>query len=190
MIWRYIDKDKLEKIVCSNKNTNEYRIALTSNDKNIPKNNNNVRYISIFVNGRTNIHKIISNLLSLQNEYHNSLEIKRFYVNGNTYWFDNQERTSLINLFNSQKDSGLSKTTIWFNNTPIELDIDKAITLINNIEQYSSNCYNVTQQHLLEIKNITNIKNDDKANVEEQLKQCLNYDITKGYPNNLVFEIE
>lgn len=176
MVWKYINKDKLEKIICSNKNTNEYRFALTSNNKNIL--NNDMRYISIFVNGKTNIQRIKNILLSLQQKYHNSLEIKQFNINNKICWFDDKERASLINLINVKKSSGISTIVIWFDETSIELTTDKALYLINQIEQYSASCYNITQKHLLEIKKLST------------LEDCLNYDITKDYPNILNIEIE
>lgn len=38
------------------------------------------------------------------------------------------------------------------------------------IENYAGICYNVTQKHITEIKKLTSIE------------ECLNYDITAGYP--------
>lgn len=179
MVWRYINKDKLEKIICSNKSINQYRIALTANNKNVLKNYDaDIRYISIFVNNYPTITKLINVLLILQQEYHNSLEIKQFCINGKHCWFDDKKRACLINLINAKKSNELESVTIWFDNTSIEINADKALYLINQIEQYSANCYNVTQQRLLEIKNLST------------LEDCLNYDITKGYPNILDIEIE
>ena len=177
MIWKYINKDKLKKIVNSNKITNEYRLALTANNKNV-LNDDSIRYIPIFVNGKTNIPKIINNLLSLQQKYHNSLEIKQFNINNKICWFDDKERASLINLINAKKSSGILTIIVWFDETPIELNVDEALNIINRIEQYSASCYNVTQQHLLEIKKLST------------LEDCLNYDITKDYPDILNIDIK
>lgn len=181
MIWRYINKDKLNKIVCVNKKANNYRIALSANnvfDKNDYFNTCDTRYISIFINGKPDVKKLIEQLTILQREYHNSSEIKQFKINGKSCWFDDKERSSLINLINAKKNNEFSTVNIWFDEVSIELTIDKALYLINQIEQYSANCYNTTQQHLLEIKNLST------------LEDCLNYDITKGYFDKLNIEID
>jgi hypothetical protein len=50
-----------------------------------------------------------------------------------------------------------------------------ATKMLNAIELYASTCYDNTQQHIANVKNITTI---------DELKQ---YDYTSGYPEKLRF---
>jgi hypothetical protein len=55
------------------------------------------------------------------------------------------------------------------------LVIDNAILMLDAIEMYAIECYDVTQRHLMNI---------DKLQTAEEIK---NYDYTTGYPEKLKF---
>ena len=135
--------------------------------------NNDIRIVSIIVNNKPSIDDIKKHLLSLQKEYDSSFEVNCFILGGKKVWLDKDTRVGLFNLLNIEKTSNTEITTLWFNNTSIEIQIDKAIALLTMIEKYAKQCYDNTQKHYVEINQL------------ESIEDCLQYDITAGYPDIL-----
>lgn len=183
MIWTSCKEKDYISFICINPIINKYLLCLSPNKKNIKHNNiftenNDTRYVSIKVNHTPSLSDIKSILLNLQHEYDNGDEVNGFYLNGTKCWFDKATRVGLVNAINLQKTLGKTTYTVWFNNTSLELDVNKALTLLANIEDYAGKCYNVTQKHITEIDNL--------ATVDEALV----YDITADYPEMLNIELE
>lgn len=183
MKWLYCNSKDFKSIICTNLYKDTYNLCLSPNNKfniveypNLPI--NDLRYLLINVNYKLTLDDIKKYLISLQQEYDNSSEVNSFYLNGTKCWFDKATRVGLVNAINLQKTLGKNTYTVWFNNTFLELDVDKALILLANIEDYAGKCYNVTQKHITEIDNL--------ATVDEALV----YDITAGYPEMLNIEIE
>lgn len=173
MRWFNIKKSELVGLECINPKKDKYILRLTPNSKNIVKDRidtSDTRIVSIIVNNKPTITDIKKQLLYLQSEYDNSYEVNSFYIDGKRTWFDKATRVGLVNAINLQKELGNTTYTVWFNNVSIELDIARAVKLLATIENYAGICYNVTQKHITEIKNLSSIE------------ECLNYDITADYP--------
>ena len=176
MRWFNIKRNELIGLELINPIKDKYILRLSPNNKNIIKdeyNTSDTRYVSIIVNNRPTIIDIKKELLSLQKEYDNSSEVNSFYIDRKQIWFDKATRVGIVNAINLQKELGNNTYTIWFDNISIELDINRALNILAMIENYASNCYNVTQKHINEIKKLSSIE------------ECLNYDITAGYPTIL-----
>lgn len=176
MRWFNIKKENLIELECINKKEDKYILRLTPNSKNIVQdenNNDDTRYVSIIVNNKPTLDDIKKHLLSLQIEYDVSSEVNSFYINGKRVWFDKLTRIGISKAVNDQRTLGNSTYTVWFNNKAIELDLNKIEMLLATIEDYAGKCYNITQQHLYEIKNLSSIE------------ECLSFDITTGYPDIL-----
>ena len=82
-----------------------------------------------------------------------------------------------MNSISIEKSSGKEQTTIWINDTPIILNCDAAIQMLNSIELYALSCYNVTANHKSNVCNLSIIE------------EVYNYDYTKDYPQKLEFNI-
>ena len=176
MRWFNIKKSELIGLELINPIKDKYILRLSPNNKNIIKDEYDIfdtRYVSIIVNNCPTIDDIKKELLFLQKEYDNSSEVNSFYINGKRVWFDKVTRVGIVNAINLQKELGNNTYTIWFDNISIELDINRALNILAMIENYASNCYNVTQKHINEIKKLSSIE------------ECLNYDITANYPTIL-----
>lgn len=76
-----------------------------------------------------------------------------------------------------EKESGRTVSTLWYDNICFTLPISLFKQMLQQLEIYAKDCYNVTAQHKLDIENL-----ETKEEVEE-------YDITVGYPEKLTFEI-
>lgn len=182
MKWTNINSDNLISIKCVNPIKGKYAISFSPNSKNLELDyydkldNCDIRIVSKIVKGEPTLDNIKEILLSLQKEYDSSNEINTCIVNNQKCWFDKTIRTSLFQRFNIEKDIK-TITAIWINNNSIELPIDTAIDVITNIELYSIKCFDNTQKHYQEIKQLTSIED------------ALNYDITSGYPDILNIQI-
>ena len=109
----------------------------------------------------------------MQAEYDNSAEVNSFYLNDKRVWLDKATRVGLFNILNLEKSNGIDVTTLWFNTMSIKINVDKALTLLTAVEIYAKKCFDNTQKHYIEIKQL------------ESIEDCLQYDITAGYPDIL-----
>lgn len=176
MRWINIKKDELVGLECINPKNDRHILRLSPNSKNIiqdEQDNNDTRIVSIIVNNKPSIDDIKKHLLSLQKEYDSSFEVNCFILGGKKVWLDKATRVGLFNILNIEKASNIKTTTLWFGNTSIEIQVDKAIVLLTMVEKYAKQCYDNTQKHYVEINQLKSIED------------CLQYDITVGYPDIL-----
>lgn len=181
MRWINVKKEKLVSLECINSKIDKYIIRISPNSKNIDKGeieDVDTRIVSIIVNNKPTIADIKNHLLSLQKEYDSSAEVNCFILNNKRVWLDKATRVGLFNILNLEKSNGIDATTLWFNTMPIKVNVDKALTLLTAVEMYAKKCYDNTQKHCAEIKQL------------ETIEECLAYDITKEYPDILNIQIE
>ena len=179
MRWFNCKKEEFVSLECINSKTDKHILRLSPNGNFIPEDESkdDIRFIPIYVNNKPNIKEIKELLLSLQAEYDNSAEVNSFYLNGKRVWFDKDTRVGLFNLLNIEKASNTETTTLWFSNTSIEIQVDKAMALLTMIEKYAKQCYDNTHKHYVEINQL------------ESIEDCLQYDITAGYPDILNIKV-
>lgn len=175
MRWFNCKKEEFISLECINSKTDKHILRLSPNENFTPEgeSKNDIRFISIYVNNKPNIKEIKELLLSLQAEYDNSAEVNSFYLNDKRVWLDKATRVGLFNILNLEKSNGIDVTTLWFNTMSIKINVDKALTLLTAVEIYAKKCFDNTQKHYIEIKQL------------ESIEDCLQYDITTGYPDIL-----
>ena len=175
MRWFNCKKEEVVSLECINVKTDKHILRLSPNRNFTPEDESkdDIRFIPIYVNNKPNVKEIKELLLSLQAEYDNSAEVNSFYLNGKRVWFNKDTRVGLFNLLNIEKASNTETTTLWFSNTSIEIQVDKAMALLTMVEKYAKQCYDNTQKHYVEINQL------------ESIEDCLQYDITAGYPDIL-----
>ena len=181
MNWINIKKEEFIGLECINPRNDRYILRLSPNSKNMiqdEQDNNDTRIVSIIVNNKPSIDDIKKHLLSLQKEYDSSIEVNCFVLNDKKVWLDKSTRVGLFNILNLEKANRIETTTLWFNTISIEVDVDKALTLLTAVEIYAKKCYDNTQKHYAEIKQL------------DTIESCLKYDITTGYPDILNIQIE
>ncbi len=180
MRWINIKREELVGLECINPKNDKHILRLSPNSKNMiqdEQDNNDTRIVSIIVNNKPSINVIKKYLLSLQKEYDSSFEVNCFILSGKKVWLDKSTRVGLFNLLTMEKASNTEIITLWFNTIPIEIEINKAITLLTAVEKYAKQCYDNTQKHYAEINKLNSIED------------CLQYDITAGYPVILNIQI-
>ena len=110
-------------------------------------------------------------------EYDNSSAVNCFFFNSAALWLDKATRVGLMNSTSIQKAAGSEETVLWLNDTPIRVNVDKAIEFLSALEIYALGCYGKTSEH---------IKNIDEATT---INEIVEYDYTLGYPDKLNIEL-
>lgn len=110
--------------------------------------------------------------------YDKSSAINSFLLNDKQRWLDVNLRRSLSYSTNILKEEGEKSVDIWFDTERETMNIENALYMLKELEVYAKQTNSVTHQHKTEVMGLTSIK-DVEA-----------YDITKGYPEKLVFSNE
>jgi hypothetical protein len=110
-------------------------------------------------------------------DYDKSEGVNSFALNGNLAWLDKDTRVGLVNSLQIEKAAGRVSTELWLNGVMYSLPIDHVLQMLVVLELYAKDCYNVTQQHISNVKML------------DDLNRVWNYDYTKGYPKRPVFEV-
>ena len=107
-------------------------------------------------------------------KYDVSENVNLFYLQGNPMWLNDIKRTSLIKSTNIRKSQGAITTVLWDDdNNKYDIPVDMALNMLNTLELYALDCYNMTAQHK---KNISEM---------DSIEDVLNYDYMAGYPKIL-----
>lgn len=107
--------------------------------------------------------------------YDKSPSVNSFLLNDKQRWLDVDLRRSLSYSTNILKEDGEKTVDIWFDTECETMNIDNALYMLKTLEVYAKQTNNVTHQHKAEVMAL--------ASIEE----VESYDITKGYPDKLVF---
>lgn len=107
--------------------------------------------------------------------YDKSPAVNLFYLAGNPMWLPLEERKSMRQSLIALKAEGIETFTYWLGLTPITMPVAQFETIMDKVEVYALQCFNVTAQH--------------KANIMEleTLEEVSEYDFTTGYPEKLSF---
>ena len=115
----------------------------------------------------------IANIL----DYDKSEGVNSFALNGSLAWLDKDTRVGLVNSLQIEKTAGKDYTELWLDGVMYRLPIDHVLQMLVVLELYAKECYNVTQQHIANVKKL------------DDLNRVWNYDYTQGYPKRPVFEV-
>lgn len=118
-------------------------------------------------------------VLSAQSSgFYNSNHVKKFYLNDIQLWFDSNKRASLINSISIKKKYKERTTCLWYGGLNVNIDIDRALDYLCQLEIYSSDCFHVISNHLVTIAKI------------DSLEDLMSYNIRSDYPEVLRFRAE
>lgn len=110
-------------------------------------------------------------------EYDTSDNVNVFYINGIKTWLDKATRVGLVNSTNAMKSAGYARVTFWLESTPINIPCSEAMDILERIERYALECFNVTATHKAQVSAFTNVDDVNK------------FDVTNGYPDVLSFTV-
>ena len=107
--------------------------------------------------------------------YDSSEVVNQFSINGSPMWLDKATRAGLKLRLEAERSAGKESTTLWYGTEAITLPVANAIVMLNRLEIYASESYDVTQGHLARVA------------LMENVEEVLGYDYTEGYPEKLNF---
>lgn len=110
-------------------------------------------------------------------KYDSSPEVNGFYLNNELVWLSKDMRVGLVNSTTIEKNAGVQETTLWFEGKLLVMGVDKILEMLAALEIYAKQCYNKTQEHIVEVNDLEDVKDVD------------NYDYTVGYPEKLHFNV-
>lgn len=134
-------------------------------------NNGWVEYIPVVDELKQAMDRKISEIIN----YDSSDNVNKFYIDNIQMWIDKPTRVGLRLRFESELNSGLEETTLWSDGVPFKLVLTDALNMLHAIELYASACYDNTQMHIHNIKNM------------DSVYEINNYVYTEGYPEVLYF---
>lgn len=110
-------------------------------------------------------------------DYDTSPAVNGFCLNGERVWLDFELRDRVYQGNERLQRIGRTDTTLWLGKQCYNLSIEQAQNIISHIEAYAKDCYNVTAAHKKAVSELTSIEEVEK------------YDITAGYPAQLMMEV-
>ena len=107
--------------------------------------------------------------------YDSSSAVNAFTLQGSPRWLDKATRAGLKLRLEAEQASGQGNTTLWYGTEAITLPVTNAIIMLNRLEIYASESYDVTQGHLARVA------------LMENVDEVLGFDIKADYPDKLTF---
>ena len=104
-----------------------------------------------------------------------SKEVNSFELRAKSMWLDKSTRVGLFNSINIEKEAGKTDTVLWYDAVKYIIPISDALAMLNALEMYALDCYNVTQSHIAAVKAL------------DTIEEIESYDYTVGYPKKLSF---
>lgn len=101
--------------------------------------------------------------------------VNSFTIGGTSIWLSFDERARIRQSIDAYRNTGRTEMTKWFGGKAFTFPLDTWQSMLDRLSVYASEALNVTEQHRAAIAALATV---DEVNT---------YDITKGYPDKLVF---
>lgn len=112
--------------------------------------------------------------------YYTSSAVKRFTLNSVSGWIESESRISILHEVEVLAGLGKQTYTLWLDPLhPFNLKLDDIKSLLDSVEVYSAECYNVTAEYIKFIE-------DNGADLDA----ICGLTFTENYPTKLNFELE
>lgn len=109
--------------------------------------------------------------------YDASSEVNSFTIGNVSLWLGRDFRSTLMRRFEAEKANGVTDTTLWYGSDTLKLRVERAISILNAIEIYACQCYDVTASHKAAVEALNSIEAIEK------------YEYKTGYPDKLTFAV-
>ena len=107
--------------------------------------------------------------------YDSSPDVNEFTLQGTPMWLDKATRSGLKLRLEAEQGAGKENTTLWYGAKAVTLPVTTAMVMLNRLEIYASESYDVTQGHLAAIASL------------QSVEDVLAYDFADSYPEKLNF---
>ena len=112
------------------------------------------------------------------NGYNDSSEVNGFKMGGKVMWLTLAERQAVKLALDAYEHNGEATMTKVWGGTEYTFPITTYRDMMARIEQYASECQNVTERHLQAVQELTTVE------------EVCDYDYTAGYPEMIDFGSE
>lgn len=109
--------------------------------------------------------------------YDASDKVNCFFLDNVPMWLDKATRVGLDNSLSKEKQMGRTYSTLWAGTTPIRINIELGLSLLQILEIYAIDCFGVTAAHMAYV---------DACQSVDELRD---FDITADYAEILRFNI-
>lgn len=109
--------------------------------------------------------------------YDKSQKVNCFYPGDQPMWLEYDMRQKIRSRLPLENSVGRVTTTLWYGSTAVKLPIELAIEILDRIELYATDCYDITASHIADVEGFQTI---------EKLR---GFDIGADYPEIPVFPI-
>lgn len=154
-------------------------IILNNNDDELDELNNWRDYVKSFVSKLFGISDTLDGAkkekIRALNAYDKSSAVNEFTFNSINMWISLEKRKDMRTSISSLKAMSVKEWTYWYNGVPITMPVSQFEDMLNAVEVYAIQCYNVTAQHASNISAL------------ESVEEVLEYDYSIGYPEKLNF---
>lgn len=107
--------------------------------------------------------------------YDTSNAVNGFTLDGQQMWLSLEERKNMRQSLIALKAQEIETFTYWNGLIPITMPVAQFEAIMNVVEVYALQCFNVTAQHKATVEELTSIEEADT------------FDVTIGYPDKLSF---
>lgn len=123
------------------------------------------------------LEEAINDKVTAISNYDSSVAVNEFFLNGVGMWYDFMGREKIRSRINRDKAKGKSTTILGDDGYVVELPIATAETMMEQIEDYATECYDVTNAHKVAVRS------------KQSVAEVDSYDYTTGYPSKLNFSL-
>lgn len=110
------------------------------------------------------------------NGYNNSSEVNGFKMGGKRMWLTLEERQAVKIALDAYEHNGETEMTKIWDGVEYTFPLATYRDMLARIEQYASECQNVTEKHLQAVEKLTTVE------------EVCDYDYTTGYPEMIDFD--
>lgn len=121
------------------------------------------------------LRQAISQLIAEISGNDKSDNVNSFFVEGKKMWVPRDLRTVLKMRIEAEKGAGKDETTLWFGENCYTFRIDVVLTMLQRLELYAAECYDVTAKHKQRVGRCNSVED------------VLAYSYKNGYPDKLRF---
>lgn len=148
--------------------TNDNTTILNPTEKILLENG----YAKIEIEENTLEQAIADKIATIQ-AYDNSEAVNSFSLNGVVVWINREDRVGTRRAIELDIEAGNEVSEIWLQGMKLIVNSQLALKLLDKVEHYAYQAYNVTQRHIYNVRQLTTI---------EEINA---YDYTQGYPKKL-----
>lgn len=119
---------------------------------------------------------VIKNKVAEIQSFDKSKDVNSFILSGKSTWLDKSTRVGLFNSIHIEQEAGKTETVLWHDGVKNVMPISDVLVMLNALELYALNCYNVTQEHIAAVNALSTVEEVEHYNYK------VNYPVKLNFP--------